>query len=141
MHEYLGMNLDYRKEGKVKIDMTNNLKKILDDLQKKSRKGQHTGSKPYSCLCHSLRGAPQKILSRPSMFTTRYGKGHLEGGESEPSKADKSPHIIPVYDPYKRLILTDEGRIRPGILTNWGDTLQKLSQGYKTFGILYNNHG
>ena len=35
MHEYLGMKLDYRKEGKVKIDMTDYLKNILDNLPSK----------------------------------------------------------------------------------------------------------
>ena len=35
VHEYLGMKLDYREEGKVKIDMTDDLKKILDDLPSK----------------------------------------------------------------------------------------------------------
>ena len=32
MHKYLGMNLDCREDGKVKIDMTDYLKKILDYL-------------------------------------------------------------------------------------------------------------
>ena len=32
MRKYLGMNLDYHGQGKVKIDMTDYLKKILDDL-------------------------------------------------------------------------------------------------------------
>ena len=35
VHKYLGMKLDYRKEGKVKIDMTDYLKKILDDRSDK----------------------------------------------------------------------------------------------------------
>ena len=35
MHEYLGMKLDYREEGKIKIDMRGYLKKILDDLPSK----------------------------------------------------------------------------------------------------------
>ena len=35
VHKYLGMKLDYSEEGKVKIDMTYYLKKILDDLLKK----------------------------------------------------------------------------------------------------------
>ena len=35
VHEYLGMKLDYRKQGKVKIDTTDYLKKILDDLPEK----------------------------------------------------------------------------------------------------------
>ena len=35
MHKYLGMKLDYREEGKVKIDMTGYLKKILNDLPNK----------------------------------------------------------------------------------------------------------
>ena len=35
VHEYLGMKLDYCEEGKVKIDMTDYLKKILDDLPNK----------------------------------------------------------------------------------------------------------
>ena len=35
VHEYLGMKMDYHEEGKVKIDMTYYLKKILDDLFKK----------------------------------------------------------------------------------------------------------
>ena len=34
VHEYLGMKLDYHKQGKVKIDMTDYLK-ILDDLPDK----------------------------------------------------------------------------------------------------------
>ena len=37
VHEYLGMKLDYRKEGKVKIDMTDYLKKILNDLPSKDQ--------------------------------------------------------------------------------------------------------
>ena len=35
MHKYLGMNMDYRKQGKVKIDMMDYLKKILDNLPEK----------------------------------------------------------------------------------------------------------
>ena len=34
VHKYLGMKLDYCKEGKVNIDMTDYLKKILDNLPK-----------------------------------------------------------------------------------------------------------
>ena len=34
MHKYLGMKLDYREQGKVKIDMTD-YQKILDDLPEK----------------------------------------------------------------------------------------------------------
>ena len=35
LHEYLGMKLGYRVQGKVKIDMTDYLKKVLDDLPNK----------------------------------------------------------------------------------------------------------
>ena len=35
LHKYLGMNMDYHEEGKVKICMTDYLKKILDDLPNK----------------------------------------------------------------------------------------------------------
>ena len=35
VHEYLGMKLDYREEGKVKMDMTDYLKKILNNLPSK----------------------------------------------------------------------------------------------------------
>ena len=35
MHKYLGMKLDYSEQGKVKIDMKDYLKKILDDLPDK----------------------------------------------------------------------------------------------------------
>ena len=35
VHEYLGMKLDYRKEGKVKINITDYLKKILNNLSSK----------------------------------------------------------------------------------------------------------
>ena len=35
VHEYLGIKLDYCNEGKVKIDMTDYLKKILNDLPSK----------------------------------------------------------------------------------------------------------
>ena len=32
LHDYLRMKLDYHDHGKVKIDMTDYLKNILDDL-------------------------------------------------------------------------------------------------------------
>ena len=32
MHKYLGMNLDYHEQGKAKIDITDYLNIILDDL-------------------------------------------------------------------------------------------------------------
>ena len=35
MHEYLGMKLDYRDQCKVKTDMTDYLKNILDNLPNK----------------------------------------------------------------------------------------------------------
>ena len=35
LHKYMVMNLDYRNQGKVKIDMTYYLKKILDYLSNK----------------------------------------------------------------------------------------------------------
>ena len=35
MHKYLGMKSDYCKQGKVKIDMKDYLKKILDNLPEK----------------------------------------------------------------------------------------------------------
>ena len=35
MHEYLGMKLDYCEQGKVKIDIADYQKKILDDLPDK----------------------------------------------------------------------------------------------------------
>ena len=35
VHEYLGMKLDYREQGKVKIDMTDDLNKIPDNLTDK----------------------------------------------------------------------------------------------------------
>ena len=35
MHKYLGTNMDYRKQGKVKVDMKDYLKKILDNLTEK----------------------------------------------------------------------------------------------------------
>ena len=35
VHKYLGMNMDYRKQGKVKVDMKDYLKKILDNLPEK----------------------------------------------------------------------------------------------------------
>ena len=35
MHKYLRMNLDYREQGKVKINMTDYLKKILDEITDK----------------------------------------------------------------------------------------------------------
>ena len=35
MHKYLGMKLDYRKQGKVKINTTDNLNKIMEDMPNK----------------------------------------------------------------------------------------------------------
>ena len=39
MHEYLEMKLDYHEEGKVKIDMADYLKQLLDDLPKQMKEG------------------------------------------------------------------------------------------------------
>ena len=33
VHDYLGMTFDYRTKGKVKIDMSNNVKKTLDEFK------------------------------------------------------------------------------------------------------------
>ena len=37
LHNYLGMNLDYRKCGKVKMDMTEHLEKILNYITRVNR--------------------------------------------------------------------------------------------------------
>ena len=42
MHEYLGLKIDYREQVKVKIDMTDYLKKILNNLSDKYQGGAIT---------------------------------------------------------------------------------------------------
>ena len=42
LHDYLSMKLDYHDHGKVKIDMTDYLKNILDDLPRKYQGGAMT---------------------------------------------------------------------------------------------------
>ena len=47
VHEYLGMKLNYHKEGKVKIDMTGYLKKILNDPPRKYQGREITSAETH----------------------------------------------------------------------------------------------
>ena len=108
MHEYLVMKIDYCKKGKVKIDMTDYLKKILDDFPDKYQGEAITPaanhlfevngternlSKMYAQAFHTIRGYIPKVFYFKNPYPLNPEKSDLFYFLLIRTKRPKSPKL------------------------------------------------